>query len=378
MSTSWIPEPPTTPAELAEARTENAHAIRLQALLAVAGAALFALFAGVYDLGDRFTLLGRDNDITGLFERIDGEYVERADQLRDTPIVWFVGASIVKQAIDEPAVNQALEDAGSPWRVRKHGFARGAPILAAGMVERLPIKPGDLVVGAAWFSNFRDDWMVDNDSAEALIPHLMDASEILQLSDISLQDRLELCLVHPSTFFLIRDEWNRGLRRTWNHRVLGYRAPEIQEIPRVNRGRHPQRFGSDDGFRGGGPQIEGALVFDDDHVNVVGLRRMRERALAAGAAFAVLELPLHSEAKDARMTPQAVAQWAAWDGPPGIPLTQVPGTWPDALFFDYQHFNAVGRIAFQHWLVPALVDHQLPAETPQGWTGPALPRPEGL
>jgi len=376
--TSWIPEPPRTEAEVVEAVTENARAVRLQAVLVVAAALLYVLFTSPYDLDDSFTLYGRDNDVTGLFERIDHEYVDDAERLRAHPIIWIVGASIVKQAFDEEVLNQALANADSPWRVRKHGFARGAPLLAAGMVDQLPIKPGDLVVGAAWFSNFRGDWLRDNDSAEALIPFLLSCSEILALQDILPQERLELCMSHPQTFFLIRDEWNRGMRRRWNEVALGYDPPEVQQVPALNRGTHPKRFTREGGFRGGGPQVEEPMVFTEDQVNVIGLRRMRERALAAGAAFAVLELPVHSACEAERMIPEAVAQWAAWSGPPGIPFTPVPGTWPDELFFDYQHFNRAGRDVFLQWLLPTLVQDQLPAETPPGWTGPALPRPAGL
>jgi hypothetical protein len=375
---SWIPEPPKTEAEIREAVEESARAFKLQVLLVVAAAVLYVLFTSPYDLDDAFTLYGRDNDVTGLFERIDHEYVEQADELQDHPIVWFVGASIVKQAFDEDTLNQGLADAGSPWRVRKHGFARGAPILAAGMIEQLPVKPGDLVVGAAWFSNFRDDWMKDNDSAEALIPFLMSCSQILHLSDILPQERLELCMNHPRNFFLIRDEWNRGLRRTWNHQVLGYNAPKEQVVPKLNRGKHPKRFTREDGFRGGGPQVEGPLVFDDDQVNVLGLRRMREAALGAGAGFTVLQLPVHSACEAERMIPEALAQWSAYGGPDGIPFQVVPGTWPDELFFDYQHFNSDGRDVFLQWLLPLIAQDQVPAELPPGWTGPALPRPEGL
>jgi hypothetical protein len=367
-----------TPAELAEAERENRLAVRLQLVVGVVGLVLFMLFASVYDLDDAFTLRGRDNDVTGLFERIDHEYVEHSDRLREHPIVWFVGASLIKQAFDEDTLNQGLTDAGSPWRVRKHGFARGAPILAAGMIEKLPIKPGDVVVGAAWFSNFRQDWMKDNDSAEALIPHLLSCSQILGLTDILLQDRLELCLTHPGTYFLVRDEWNAGMRRAWNRLAYGAKSPKIQRIPQLNRGKHPNRFERDDGFRGGGPQVTKPLVFDEDHVNIVGLRRMRQAALSRGAAFAVLQLPVHSACESERMIPEAQAQWSAYRGPPGVPFTPVPGTWPDELFFDYQHFNKDGRAVFLQWLLPTLAKNQLPAELPTGWTGPDLPRPAGL
>ncbi len=239
------------------------------------------------------------------------------------------------------------------------------------------MKPGDLVVGSAWFSNFRGDWMKDNESAEALIPFLLSCGEILALDDLLPQDRLEFCLTHPQTFFLIRDEWNRGLRRSWNHLAWDRPAPKVQRIPQKNRGLHPKHFRRGK-FFGGGPQIEVPLVFDEDHVNVLGLRRMRERSLAAGAAFAMLELPVHEDCEEARMIPEAVAQWASWGGPEGIPFTEVPGTWPEELFFDYQHFNMNGREVFEQWLVPVLVGNQLPAELPEGWAGPALPRPEGL
>ncbi len=376
--TSWIPEPPKTEAEVREAVVEGRRAVKLQAILVVVAAVLYGLFTSPYDLNDSFTLLGRDNDVTGLFERIDHEYVEQPKELQDHPIIWFVGASVIKQAFDEEALNQGLEAAGSSWRVRKHGFARGAPLLAAGMVERLPIKPGDVVVGAAWFSNFRGDWMKDNDSAEALVPYLLSCSEILQLSDILPQERLELCLNHPGDFFLIRDEWNTGLRRSWNHLALGYKEPRVQRVPKLNRGAHPKRFTREEGFRGGGPQVEGALVFDEEHVNVLGLRRMRERALAAGAAFAVLQLPVHASCESERMSPEAQAQWASYGGPEGIPFQAVPGAWSDDLFFDYQHFNSAGREVFQQWLLPLLAGDKLPAELPEDWVGPALPRPEGL
>ncbi len=125
--TSWIPEPPKTDAEVAEAVAENRQAVRLQLVLIVAAAVLYALFTSPYDLDDDFTLFGRDNDLTGLFERIEHEYVEEPEELQDHPIIWFVGASIIKQAFVEDRVNQALEDADSPWRVRNHGMARGWP-----------------------------------------------------------------------------------------------------------------------------------------------------------------------------------------------------------------------------------------------------------
>ena len=93
MSTSWIPEPPKTPAELEEAAVENELSIRLQAVLVVALLALFWLFAGVYDLDDDFARYGRDNDLSGLFDRIEQESVEGAEALQEHPVALTAAAT---------------------------------------------------------------------------------------------------------------------------------------------------------------------------------------------------------------------------------------------------------------------------------------------
>ena len=378
MSTDWIPEPPTTPEELAEAREEHGRAIALQAVLLVAAAVLFLLFTLPYEAAADFTRWGRENDLTGLFERFEREYVEDADRLQEHRILWLVGASIIKQGANERALNNTLERTGSDWRVRKNGFARGAPLLAAGVIDRLPLKPGDHVVSAVWFSNYRHDWMADNDSAEALAPFLLSCGEILQLDDLLWQDRIELCLNHPEQFFLVRDEFNTGAKRLWNHRVLDYNEPSVQWVPQVNKVPHAKEFLREGGYRGGGPDVTVPLSFEPDHVNVLGLYRMRERVLAAGAAFTVLRMPMHPAAEAERMPPEILEAWQSWDGPPGVPFVPVPGDWQEEHFWNYHHLNKAGRTKFALWLLPLLESGGLPAEVPEGWAYPLPPRPEGL
>ena len=378
MKTSWIPEPPTTPEELIEARAENRRAVVLQAALLVVAAVLFFVFTVPYKASADFTRFGRENDLTGLFDRFEHEYVEDADRLQEHRILWLVGASIIKQGVNEKALNNTLERTGSEWRVRKNGFARGAPLLAAGVMDRLPLKPGDHVVSAVWFSNFRHDWMVDNDSAEALAPFLLSCGEILQLDDLLWQDRIELCLNHPEQFFLVRDEFNTGLKRVWNHHFLGYNEPSVQWIPVVNKVTHAKEFLREGGYRGGGPDVTVPLSFEAEHVNVEGLYRMRERVLAAGAAFTVLRMPMHPDTEAERMPPEILEAWQSWTGPPGIPFVTVPGDWREEHFWNYHHFNKAGRTQFALWLLPQLEQAGLPAEVPEGWTDTVPPRPEGL
>jgi len=275
-------------------------------------------------------------------------------------VVWLVGSSILREAFDADAINAALAEQEQPWRVVKFGQDRGATALAKGLLPKLPIREGDLVVHNVAAQNFRSDWLAWTNIPMVRLSRMLPPAQMWSLGEISLPERLEQASAFPPSFWRWHDETRRGLTKWLTHLVRG-------EVPKMPKAGYHLRFHTYErgrAFRRGIPKREfevnglpkGILDFSNDQVNAAALAPMRDYVTRQGATFQLLEVPPSVYAQWRLQDAQHRAAWDSW-------LAQQPEVvfapqLPDADFYDRRHPNFRGREALSHWLVDWLTHDQ--------------------
>jgi hypothetical protein len=299
-------------------------------------------------------------------------------------IVWLVGSSILREGFDAEAINAELSVRESPYRVLKFGQDRGAGLLAAGLVRRLPVREGDVVVHNVSVQNFRSDWLAWTGIPTDRLSRILSPLELWQLSSIPVQDRLEQAAAWPPRFWAWHEETQEGLTRWWLG-LASFTAPR-----RFRAGYHLRFHTYERGraFRKGLPPRElatngledGIIRFDPDQVNVVGIDRMRQLVSDRGAELRLLDVPPSDFAQWRLQGPQTRADWDRWraEQPELVYGPQLDG----ADYYDRRHPNFRGRAVLSAWLVEWL-DGGMPAGHPvrppessvREWPWPERPPP---
>ena len=212
--------------------------MKLARLLCVVAAGLYALFALPYAADGLMVRYGRAS-----LPRHTASWnlwkLHRFDEARRRAhpggrVAWIVGSSILREAFDEAAINEALEARGSAWRVFKLVQLQGASGLSWGFVKRLPLRPGDRLVHGLTMENFRRGWLTHMNVPAWRVSVMLDRSEIWQIEEWSVQTKLEQSFALPGDFFAFHDEHWRGVSR-WLSAPLDGR-------PRMKRRSHHIKY----------------------------------------------------------------------------------------------------------------------------------------
>lgn len=375
-----VPPPPPQPS-VAETRAavRFVWGVMIVALLGFLGV------ASLYGPDTYFMRFGRERSVSWNVWRAD-----RVDDggLRAHPggrILWIVGSSITRDSFDEPALNAALAESGSPFRVRKFGFTRGAPGASVGLAARLPIAEGDLLATTVAAENFRRDWVREVGPPPDLLMKTVSPAGFWGISSWTLADKLEQAAAVPTGFYAWRDEtmagiWSWAVDRLWYLRRprkakagwrLRHRNPAIEQA-QLDRGR---ALGEASGYY----LPPGSLDLSDDQFNIAGLRAYAALAERRGAGLALFSVPPRQEYVARFLPPDVREAYAAWLGT-RTDVVHFPQ--PDeSHYYDWKHPRAEGRALLSARVVDWL-DTRDPGEpVPVNWPVPgynqkaAPPRP---
>jgi len=280
-------------------------------------------------------------------------------------VVWLVGSSILREAIDADAANQTLAEAGSPWRVAKFSQDRGATALANGLLGYLPIREGDLVLHNVAVQNFRSDWLAWTDIPMKRLSRVLSYGDMWHLTELPLPERIEQAAAVPLDFWRWHDETRRGITELLIHLPTG-------EWPTPAASRYHFRFHSYErgrAFRKRVPTKEfevngledGIVDFSSDQLNAAAIAPMRQQVADAGALLRLLDIPPSAFAQWRLQGPETRAAWDTWrEAQPD--LVYAPQL-PEADFYDRRHPNFRGRETLTRWLVEWL-ESDMPAGSP--------------
>ncbi len=348
-----VPPPPPQPSA-----EETVHAVRLSRILAAVAILLFLGVASTYRNSAPMVAYGREN---GASWNLRKARLLDEDEIRSHEggkIAWLVGSSILREAFHEKAINQALRQLQSPWRVVKFGQTRGASGLSSGMLSRLPIQEGDLVIHSLAVENFRRDWITFTDLPDYRLMLLMDSAGIWEIGEWAPSQKLEVLSGFPRNFYRYQDEAMDGWFRWLN-------APFRGKRPRKRRKSFHTRFKSlkthkklelvrDKGLLSRNVLRAEELDLSGGQFNMQGLQRMRAHCAGLGVELVLIDVPQRQEYREIFLLEGVWERWAAWMAaqPELIHFPQPP----DVDFYDMKHPNSRGRLQLSTHLVRWLDD----------------------
>ena len=340
------------------------HAVRLVRWLAVLALVLFAVWASTYSNSSAMVSYGRDNGASWNLRkarRID------ADALRSHSggqVVWLIGSSILRESFDEKVINRVLSDLDSPYRVRKFGQTRGASGLSSGMLDKLPIQSGDMVLHNVAIENFRRDWLSFTDLPDYRVLMLLDEAKIWEIEEWSMAQKLELLVARPQDFYRYHDESMEGWYRWLNAPIRG-KTPRPRARSFHTRFKTLKEHRKLKKVRQKGDLSRNVITGDDldltqAQFNMQGLQWFRERCASLGVPLVLLDIPQRQEYRALYLQDDVWERWSSWmDDQPELVHFPQP---PDEDFYDMKHPNSRGRLMLSTHLVEWLAG-QLPQST---------------
>ncbi len=323
----------------------------------VAAALFFALVAGTYGPDALMVQYGRYHAQSwGLWQvrNLDEEALRSHDGGR---VAWLIGSSVLRDAFDADAINEALAAQNSSWRVAKIGMDRGVSGLSFGLLERLPTRAGDMVVHSLSPDNFRKDWIASVGFPLERLMMMRSMRDIWQIEELSVQDKLEMSAIFPRDFVRYHEEymrgltaWLRGLRKWKKPRKSrpGYHAlfRKTVEQPQIHRTRNRPKF-SYHYFP------DGTQDFSPTQFNIDGIARMIAHCAAEELSLKLIVLPHRREYATLFLEPGVRASWQDWLAQhPDIEVFPQPPE--EEYFYDFKHTNSRGRAFLSARLIALL------------------------
>ena len=345
----------------------------------LAAAAVFLSVASLYGPDTFFMRYGRKEAVSWNVwkaERLDEATLRAHEGGR---VLWVVGSSITRDSFDEDAVNAALEEARSPYRLVKLGFTRGAPGVSLGLAVRLPIREGDVLATSVAAENFRRDWVREVGPPPDLLMKTVSPAGFWSVPSWTLADKLEQAAAVPHDFYAWHDEtmdgvWSWAVDRIWYLRRarkakpgwrLKHRNPEI-ETDQLDRGR---TLGQGSSFY----IPPGGLDLSPTQFNMAGLEGYAELAAERGAELVVLSIPTRQEYVARFLPPDVQADFAAWlGGREDVVYFPQPD---ESHYYDWKHPREEGRAVLSARLVEWLGSRDRGAPAPVSWPAPGYNRP---
>lgn len=329
----------------ADTATETRAAQRLVALFTAVALAIYGSMGWLVTPDAHFTQVGRKKEIH--FVKPAAERFDRDATYGDRRMVWAVGSSITRDAVDAAALAGLLRAQGLDVGFEKYAFAQGAPVFSLAMLELMEVRPGDVVVTSVSFDNFRRDWLHYHDMTMYLQyvtpPHIL-----LGIDDLSMGERIEESLAYtpPADFWHWREWYARGATESYLWAIgLDHSAPEILA-------EHPKQPFSPlqhwKGYKTNRTQAERQPLPDDDlmlepgQVNYDALWLWVDAVEAAGATPLVVYVPPNPLYNERFVSPELIARFHQHLGS-RLPSYTLLSPQPVENYRDFIHYNDEGR-----------------------------------
>ncbi len=346
-----IPPPPPQPS-----LEETRDAVRLIRVISVVAILLFLAYAQTFRVDGFFVRYGRENTASWMLYEQHRLVEKKVRAHEGGRVAWLVGSSILRESFDERVIDQGLQAAGSPFRVEKFGQDRGASGLSSGLLERLPVREGDLVLHSVGMENFLAGWLDRTEVPWWQVTMLTSPELWLRTNDWSPQEKLETLLSLPAPYWQFQQEaatgWLRWIESPWQGR------------PKVRRAHYTLTFHTFErraNFRAdllAEPEDSWVLSAEDidlseTQFNVLGLARMRAFCEQRGARLVLADIPPRLLYTEKFLTPDVARQWDAWRDRHSD-LLRLPQL-PEADYYDMKHPNFRGREQHSRWLLKWLL-----------------------
>ena len=336
------PIPPPPPQASAE---ETRLATRLSVVLFALSVVLFIGVSPVFAVDGLLVDHGRKHGLSWNLLRLQNLDMAAERAHDGGRIVWLVGPSILRDALDEDALNEQLAANGAELRAIKLGTDRGAPGIAAGIVARLPLREGDLVVSSASASNFRPNWLGFADMPVRFVTRTSTPSEFWQTSEFDTRERLEGAVTYvPADFWAYREEAQIGASKVfeWYWDGPPKRAKDKFHTRFRKMETHPDFTRGELGRATVRKRSQGISRWDagPHQFNRRGLARMQASCDDAGVPLLLVDFPPAQLMQDGLIDPQVETRWVALKDELGFVTFERP---PDDAYYDYMHTNALGR-----------------------------------
>lgn len=376
-----IPPPPPQPSV-----DETRAAVRFLFKVVAGAAAFFGLVAASYGPDNFFLPYGRSTAPSWNLHKLERTDVDAMRAHPGGKVAWLVGSSILREAFDEDQINATLAERGSEWRVVKLGMSRGAAGLAAGVLDRVPLQDGDLVVHNVTHANFHRDWVTWTGIPEDLMMYTLPASEFWHIQGWTLADKLEHAAAQPTRFWQWHEDIMDGKAKWFRGLLWWGRAPK-RSRPRFHTKFRTRRESTDyiESKRRLGPMASIYLTpdccdFSDEQFNMRGLRRMEARVQPTGATLELIHIPARAEYEGDFVHRDAATAWEAWRA--SVENLSFAPRPDEGGYYDFKHPNFEGRALLSEWLVgwlesdrprgtPAALDWPVPGYNQPGVAPPA-------
>jgi hypothetical protein len=339
----------------ATASEETRRAVRWVHATLLVGVLLYLACSAIVRRDDATVRIGRSMGMEFAWVRADT--VDRGARWGDAPVVWCIGSSITRDAIDEELLAELLAERGYAAGVEKYGFASGAPVFTRAITGELPIRAGDVVVTTVAFDNFARDWIAERDGLRRYVEFLLPPGQVLAISEIPWHLRVEYALaaLPPRDFWRYRETFQNGFERRVARLVRGRAQPRARE-------RHYlepyDRRALDADFRDDvdaearflGPE---RFAFEAGQVNHDALLSWVDDVQAREAVPWVVHVPHHPEYHE-RLIDRSVADAYHAELGRAVPIYEPLTPIPADGYIDYKHANAVGRAALTRELAERL------------------------
>jgi hypothetical protein len=341
-----IPPPPPQPS-----RQETQLAVRWVYCLAVSLLCFWGLNTLGYHNEGFFVGYGRTTNRSWLEWKMSRTEPASLRNDGQNKIIWLVGSSILREAIDETKLNEKLKKAKSSYRVLKLTQARGTPIISHGLIKKLAIEQDDELLVSVAPENFKKDWLNFTGMTPWFLSFFLDKNEMWAVSEYGLADKLEQWVAVPTPFFTFHYEYQGGVARWLQTPIHG--VPQMDydlhylkfrnwdEIKTLNKSR---RAGKKSRYYLSGRDLD----FSEHQVNAQGVAWIQAHVQQRSLALTWLEVPSRPEYRSLFMAPEAQAQWNLWKRQFKNMLT-LPQQ-PNDHYYDMKHPNFRGRFNLTHAL----------------------------
>jgi len=269
--------------------------------------------------------------------------LDRQEVYGDRPVVWIVGSSITREAFGAEQLRERLGDAGSPYGVEKYAIDRGAPLFTWAMVDRIELRPGDIVVTSIALDNFRKDWLGTHEGLHPYLNYLPRPRHLLGIEEMAVAERLDYALAGAPPHRAQRDlpAFRNGLQAWFGHVFFGGAEPHVTEPMDVTGKHHIP------GFRDQ-RRWEGLRLSPDEvglrpgFVNHDALLSLHQEVTDAGATMWTFYLPPSPEYGPRYLTEPLTDDFHGFWRDRVAPYRVMPPL-PQDHYTDYRHLNGDGR-----------------------------------
>ena len=321
---------------------------------AVLALLLFMAFAALVHSDSYFVQYGRQNGVSWNLKMVDTLDETAARAHPGGAILWLVGSSMLRDSFDVKVLNAELVERGSRFRAHKFGQTRGASGISRGVLARLPLAEGDVVLHGIGVGNARREWLGYVDLPDWWLMMMLDAEQIWQIREWSVQNKVEALAARPRAFFAYQGESIRGMNRwlySWLYKGRAPKRPSGRNHTRFMRPGKKGRLETD--------ELETEAIvhrfmgLDDldlspEQFNVQGLEDFRRITAEAGAELVLFEHTGRIAFQEKLVSAEVLARWDDWlDSQPELYRFPQP---PENGFYDMQHPGPRGRAMLTAYL----------------------------